>query len=329
MSDFVDEISDKFDVVMLCRFGSHLYGTDTPESDTDYKGIFMPTEREIKLGKIRKTANFDSNPFNVKNSKDDIDCELYSIHYFIELCIKGEMVAMDMLHANEENIIMTGTLWEDISNRRSMFYTTYMKAFVGYAKKQSAKYGMKSARLKSAESMMSYLAQFPENDRMFEHWHDMPNDENMYHKKQPDGGVSLKCMEFKFCGKTIQSTAKVGYIYDMVGKFYDSYGHRARKAQANEGVDWKAISHTLRGALQMEEIYRTGDLQFPLDQAQLVTNVKRGVHTFNRVLNEIECVLKRVDALAAESLFPAEVDREKAEDLLIALVDTAFRHRSM
>lgn len=28
-------------------FGSFLYGTDTPESDKDYKGVFLPSWEEI------------------------------------------------------------------------------------------------------------------------------------------------------------------------------------------------------------------------------------------------------------------------------------------
>ena len=58
MSD-LDKILSSIDVkvIMLCRFGSHLYGTDTPESDTDYKGIFMPTKEMVLLGKIPKSIN--------------------------------------------------------------------------------------------------------------------------------------------------------------------------------------------------------------------------------------------------------------------------------
>lgn len=28
-------------------FGAHLYGTATPESDLDYKGIFLPAKEEL------------------------------------------------------------------------------------------------------------------------------------------------------------------------------------------------------------------------------------------------------------------------------------------
>ena len=45
------------EIIMLCRFGSHLYGTDTPTSDTDYKGIFIPTKHMILMGNIPKSIN--------------------------------------------------------------------------------------------------------------------------------------------------------------------------------------------------------------------------------------------------------------------------------
>ena len=36
-------------------FGSRLYGTSTPESDKDFKGVFLPSREEILLGKIPKS----------------------------------------------------------------------------------------------------------------------------------------------------------------------------------------------------------------------------------------------------------------------------------
>ena len=39
-------------------FGSHLYGTDTPESDRDYKGIFIPSMEDCVLNQIKNTICF-------------------------------------------------------------------------------------------------------------------------------------------------------------------------------------------------------------------------------------------------------------------------------
>ena len=35
------------------RAGSHLYGTDTPSSDTDLKAVHLPTARDILLQQAR------------------------------------------------------------------------------------------------------------------------------------------------------------------------------------------------------------------------------------------------------------------------------------
>jgi hypothetical protein len=311
--NMLKEIQAKYDVVMLTRFGSHLYGTDTETSDTDYKGIYMPTKTQILLGKFPKSVNFDSNPGHEKNKEGDIDCELYSFHYFLELCAKGEMVALDMLHANTANIAITSALWRVVQDKRAMFYTTDMKAFVGYAKKQAAKYGMKGSRLESSDKLKKYLETFDADTRMFTVWAELPLDENMFHKAQPDGGVSLRCMEFMFCGKTIQSTAKVGYVLDMVRAFEKQYGHRAKAAQANEGVDWKAMSHALRAAYQISEIFETGDLKFPLEEARFLKKIKQGCFSFKIVLAALESMLTQVDEQSKISLFPATVKRDDVD----------------
>ncbi len=304
----IEKILKEHNVIMLTKFGSHLYGTDTPDSDTDYKGIFMPTPDQILLGKIPKSINFDSNPGSNKNEAGDIDCELYSFHYFLELCCKGEMVAIDMLHANEKNIIFSTPLWNEIHERRNWFYTTDMKAFVGYARKQAAKYGLKGSRLNSAELLIAFLTNLDPESRMFEVWNELPTDDNMKHQPNP-AGVALKHMMFNFCGKQIQSTNKVKYTLDMVQKFYDAYGHRAIAAKNNEGVDWKAMSHALRAGCQIKEIFQTGDLTYPLQDAELLRNIKQGNFDFEFVIDKVEVMLSDIEQLSLKSTLPKEVDR--------------------
>jgi len=86
-------------------FGSHLYGTDTPKSDKDFKGVFMPNYKDVLLGNIPKSINTSTNQNNIKNSSDDVDTETYSLHYFLKLACQGETVALDMLHAPDNMIL--------------------------------------------------------------------------------------------------------------------------------------------------------------------------------------------------------------------------------
>jgi len=44
-------------IIVKMKFGSHLYGTATVDSDLDYKGVFLPSKKEVLLGKIHKSIN--------------------------------------------------------------------------------------------------------------------------------------------------------------------------------------------------------------------------------------------------------------------------------
>jgi len=314
LEDFVHENN----VILLTRFGSHLYGTDTPTSDVDYKGIFIPSLEDILLNRVKKSINFDSNKSNEKNGTGDIDCELYSIHHFFHLASKGETVTIDLLHVSMENILHMKKIWERIHENRSMFYTSEMNALVGYARKQAAKYGLRGSRLNAADSFLKLLKSVDPEQRMSTIWKELPVSEHCQHMEyDPDqNGI----YHYNFCGKIVQSTAKVCYVIDMVEKFIDQYGHRAKLARQNLGVDWKAISHAIRAAYQLIEIYCTGDLHFPLSSKVYIKRVKSGVLDFGEVIAHLEELMEIVERLSETSTYPKAVDKEKVDKLLLDIL---------
>lgn len=40
-------------IIAKVLFGSKLYGADGPESDTDYKEIYVPSARDIIIGNVK------------------------------------------------------------------------------------------------------------------------------------------------------------------------------------------------------------------------------------------------------------------------------------
>lgn len=40
-------------LVVRVEFGSHLYGTNTPASDHDYKSVFIPSAEDILLQRVK------------------------------------------------------------------------------------------------------------------------------------------------------------------------------------------------------------------------------------------------------------------------------------
>jgi len=84
MLDTIKYYEDKYNVkiLYLVEFGSTLYGTNTPDSDTDYKGIFLPSKESCFLNTQNKHISYTSGKSNSKNGTDDIDFELWSLQYW-------------------------------------------------------------------------------------------------------------------------------------------------------------------------------------------------------------------------------------------------------
>jgi len=136
-------------------FGSHMYGLNTPKSDKDFKGVFIPSMRDVLLNRIPETVKIHAGPEHSKNGPEDLDEDMYSLHYFLQLACEGQSVAIDMLHGNME--ISSSPYWEFLKEHRNLFYTKSMKAFVGYARKQAAKYGIKGSRLETVRQVLALL----------------------------------------------------------------------------------------------------------------------------------------------------------------------------
>ena len=332
MNKNLQKIIDENNVIMIMEFGSQLYGTDTPESDTDYKGIFIPSVEQILLQKIPKSIRADSKTSKeegLKNTKEDIDIELYSLNYFIDLCLKGETVGIDMLHCLDDNIVYKkGTTWEYIRDNRSTFYTNNLKGFVGYCRKQAAKYGIKGSRIADARKVLEYLLYrantvkisedkaYPCPNKLGDWWKSLPKGEHIHfvtHKTHGDKEEEF----YQVCGKKLQKTARISYCVDILERFIDQYGKRALLAEKNQGLDWKALSHALRYGYQIKELFKTGDIIFPLKQRKFLTKVKQGDIYYKKVAMCLEELMNKIESLSLVTSLPAKPNRKFWEGFLI------------
>lgn len=114
-------------IIFECISGSHAYGTNTPESDIDKKGIFiMPKKDFYSLGYIEQ----------VNDEKYDI--VYYEIKKYIEMLLKSNPNALEILASSKENIINKNPIFDLLD--LNMFLTKKCKdSFAGYAYQQIKK----------------------------------------------------------------------------------------------------------------------------------------------------------------------------------------------
>jgi len=310
---------ENLNLIIRMKFGSHLYGTATKDSDADYKVIFLPTKEEIFLNKIPKCYSFKTKKNGSgKNTSDDIDIEIYSLHYFIKLACEGQTVAIDMLHAPENMIVESSWIWDEIASNKEKFYTKNLQAFIGYARRQASKYGIKGSRLNAAKKVIDRLQFYGWDRKMATVWHLLPTEKHLHMLGKNQNGIK----QYQVCGKIIQETAKIGYVLDMLEKFYEQYGKRAREAAENKNIDWKAVSHALRAAYQVKELLLTNNIVFPLENAEYLTKVKQGLLDYKtEVAIELEKVMAEVEILSEKSALPQKADRKFWNNFIIRTIE--------
>lgn len=299
--------------VVYMVHGSHLYGTNTAASDTDYKGIFVPERKDLLLGKAPEHFRSSTGDPHAKNTADDVDEVLFSVNKFLKMASEGETIAIDMLHCPHP---LEGSLaWSLIRKHRSLFYTRNMKAFLGYARKQAGKYGVKGSRLGDLEEVIAAVSSF-----RIEPWQRLGEYIDFLPKMQFCFPVEHEGnFYYEVLGRKYQNTIPMESFRDQLQKLYDSYGDRAKAAKENKGVDWKAMSHALRAVFQLEEIYTTGDLNYPLKSRGTLLSIKQGEVEFTKVQHMLESGIDKVETLAANSNFPTKVNANKVDNLALEI----------
>jgi len=283
-------------------FGSKLYGTDTPASDTDLKSIYLPTAREIVLGSYKKTIS-TTRPKQTgeRNNKDDIDIEIFSLDRYLKLLTEGQTVALDILFAgtNMYTYINRDDYWvfSNIYSNKHELLSKDVTAFFGYAKQQSAKYGLKGFRVAAFRDTLDFLSQFSVHDRLsdetilpmlykFVYKRPCANPEpkseyiTITKKDNKRGGEDTFLV---VAGKYYSIDCKIKLIRDQVQAKFDEYGKRALLAEKNLGCDWKALSHAVRVNSQGVELLSTGNITFPRPDRDLLLKIKTGQLQYKEV----------------------------------------------
>lgn len=306
-----------YELIFLAYHGSRLYGTNTEHSDIDIKGVYLPPLSSVILTNYPKSFSLaPEKGRDEKNKAGDVEITLYSVQEFLKMCIEGETISIDMIHTNSENTLYCGATFEQLLDNRHRFYTKDMKAFLGYAKRQVNKYGMKGTRMAALKEVFDYVSTLTDvNDttRMNNYVHHLPVNEFCYFVIKPE------MTYYSVLDALYQPNMTVNEFKQLIIDKWNTYGERSRLAMENEGVDWKAVSHALRAAYQLIEIYEEGKVTYPLVQRDLIRAVKQGKVDFQTVSHLLDGHIQLVTALALASNYPRKVDKGFWDQYLLFL----------
>jgi len=306
------------------KHGSHLYGTSTPSSDTDWKGVHLPSGEAVILGRAENHINrgvVSKIEGTDKNAADAVDDESFSVQKFFEMLMKGDTVATEILFAcNDAYEWPTfDERWWEVRKTGIALLNRQCKGFVGYCVRQAAKYGIKGSRMSAVKDVLDVLGKHRFGDKMStieaelhnwsagrEHvmWENIPG---------PNGKI---LWHLNVCDRKMPMTVYIGEAYKVWEKVWQNYGQRARQAMDNEGIDWKAMSHAVRVAGQAIELLDTGRITFPRPDASFLLAIKRGKLDYSAVSEYLEGQVTEAHAASERSKLPEKSDHKLADALV-------------
>lgn len=314
-------------IIVKTVAGSHLFGTNTENSDTDYKGVFIPSSDSIILGNYADTARSSTGDDGSRNTKDDVDTEFYSLRKFLLMLENGDTAAIELLFTPDQFIIEKTQEWDEIVAIRHTLVSKKINAMIGYARQQANKYGIKGSRMGELNNVVSAL-------KTLEQSHDFPRPKLKHSWEQLQETLSgFKYVNFitlhptsdtsrpaiDILGKRFDQDAPFNVVIKCLNDEYKRYGQRAREAKNNNGIDFKALSHAMRCLIQGKQLMLTGEIKLPHTGADLslLRLIKLGQIPYYDLEPIIEEGLEELEKYCKESTLPERLDRVYLDELLL------------
>lgn len=319
LETFKKEHPDK-KILYLYLAGSHFFDIHTKDSDLDIKGIYMPSletfgKKNPKL--FKKVISFKTNEFN-KNTKDDIDFDLFSLPHFLTLLRDGDFNMMEALYAPEDKIIFESPLITELKQNRNNLLTSNIYAFLGFFKQEYKRHSVNNQFYSTRKKFKKFLEniiheveekQQRQNDReenlqkgelRLNFHRDRLNrfvSENKDHFliKKVSSNKQLSFQEvIEFSLLQFPVNNKMSDIVSVLDKHLSKTGHRKKEGST------KGLSHCLRLLFEAQDIFLHGEFKFPFseDKTQLLKDIKTGkLNNKEIIANIIEKELMRVKKL--------------------------------
>lgn len=303
--------------------GSRLYGTNSPDSDYDYKAVCLPSLTDLLLN--HKLANRKVRPEGLKAGDKMLlgedETEYLPLQVFFDDFFSGQTYALEVAFAAADGKTVFENDNEDTKALKSFctymmqdlvrnFTTSNVKKMVGYAVAQSKLYGLKTERFTALKEVVDMIKnQFDKNPNGL-----LGDDKEFLEKllkvkfvKLTDihssSATSGKVPALEVTSKQYLMANKLETVYNSLNAALETYGSRVKEFDG-EGVDWKALSHAVRITEQVLELCHTSKLEFPSKNAEYLRKMKNGELTLEESTTYLETQFKKIDSAIEASTLP-------------------------
>jgi len=262
------------------RVGSHLYGTNHAESDEDFSGVFIPPmSYYFGLDRVEEVdLSVSSKLPNGRNASDAIDRKFYELRKFCTLALECNPNIISHLFVNEENIIFSNSVGEQLLANRQLFLHKGLKGrFIGYSISQKKKMYVKRDTYLNLEAGLEKALYLVTKAKEAKYVFEIEQDLLSSGFFEDNGNQHLICADL-YIQKNVTLKKAIEQIQNRVNKF------GGRKSLVDEfGYDTKFATNLIRLLLEGKELLETGDLIYPLKDRALLQDIRRGKYSLDEI----------------------------------------------
>jgi len=340
----IEELVKK-NMIVKAYAGSIAYGTNTPESDTDLRGIFCADPVNILTPFFPVRESVDTN---------EEDTKYYELSHFMKLCLDCNPNILDLLWVSDEHVTFRTPAYDLLrENRHKLLSSKVAFTTSGYAMSQLLRLKNhskwinnpqpnESPKPKDYVSMIQYFG----NDKMLkfniEDW-------NIDHRLVPFGGNIYGVYKEKDrtlydnngkLNTTFESSREdllpplliIKFNKEVYKEFKDKHinywnwkrnRNPARaKLEAAFGYDGKHASHLVRLLRMGVEALRDEEIVVKRSDAQELLDIRNGAWTYDELIKYAERMDKEVrEVWYKKTKLPKHPDLKFAAALLMDVQD--------
>jgi hypothetical protein len=350
----IKDIKDNGLLLLECLSGSKAYGLDTPQSDTDLKGVFyLPKEQFYGLTYIAQVNN------------DTNDEAYYELSRFVELLIKNNPNILEILATPDDCVLYRHPVMNKLNI--NMFLSKLCKdSFAGYAIAQIRKArGLKKKIVNPVEKERRSLLDFC---YIVQDYRSVPLKQWLANHgfRQEQCGLSavnhVRDLYALFYDDNMSSAYK-GIVSgdtannvslssipkdekEIANLFFNKDGYSAYCREYREYWDWvdkrnderyrttmkhgkdydaKNMMHTIRLLQVAEEILDTGQLRVKRPNRNELLSIKAGEIGYDDLLNKTNELISKIETSYLSCCLPETPDVKAIEQILVEMRMELYR----
>ncbi len=336
--------------IFLMTAGSRAYGTNTPESDYDYRGVCIPLNRDYYFG-FKKFEQYEDK---------ENEIVIYDLRKTLQLISECNPNMVDLLYADRSTVNKITPFWERVQANRELFLSKKARfTYTGYA----------YAQLKRIKTHRNYLLNppkkkperkdygLPENEKLvpqdqigafqnvlaflmkdsvqFMHLSDEAKKEldavdfvGLVQAKGQLDDVMAKVQAITGATDSWMSALQQEHSYLAALREFQSYQNwqkqrNAKRAEleAKYGYDTKHAMHLVRLMRMGKEILSEGKVRVMRPDREELLAIRRGAWSYEQIVEYAEKMQTEIAGLYETSTLQREPNRKGIEELCVSLIE--------